>query len=403
MDTIEKVETLGEAARYDLCGACGESHRVKDDIGRWIYPVALPDGKRVKLLKILLTNACDNNCLYCFNRKDRNFPRTSFKAEELAYLFDQLYRAQMAQGLFLSSAVQGSPDRTMDQMIATAEILRQRYLYRGYIHLKIMPGASWGCVERATQVADRVSVNLEAPSQKWLRRLAPDKELDDLLAPLHWVRRLLDEGDERRVQRAGQTTQFVVGAAGEPDREILQTTETLYRELKLARVYFSAFQPLEGTPLEDRPATPLLREHRLYQTDFLFRRYGFALGELIFDEEGNLPLEADPKMAWALNHPPFFPVEVNQATREELLRVPGIGPKSARRIIEGRRLGGLRTLEDLQCLGAVAKRAAPFITLGGKRPAFQLTLWDSLPEKTPDKTEALTPLSLPPSELIYYS
>lgn len=402
MDTIEKVQPLGEAARYDLCGACGESHRVKDEVGRWIYPAALPDGKTVKLLKILLTNACDNNCLYCFNRKDRDFPRTSFKPEELAYLFDQLYRAEMVQGLFLSSAVHGSPDRTMEQMIATAEILRRNYLYRGYIHLKIMPGASWGCVERATQVADRVSVNLEAPGQKWLRRLAPDKELDDLLAPLRWVRRLLEDGGERRVRRAGQTTQFVVGAAGEPDKEILQTTERLYREVKLARVYFSAFQPLEGTPLEDRPAAPLLREHRLYQTDFLFRRYGFNLKELIFDEEGNLPLEADPKMAWALHHPQLFPVEVNRATKEELLRVPGIGPRSASQIIKGRRLGWLRTLEDIQRLGAVAKRAAPFITLNGKRPAFQLSLWDALSEKPHDKAEALTTLALPSTELVYY-
>jgi len=400
MDTIEKVQTLGEAARYDLCGACGESHRVKDEMDRWIYPAALPDGKRVKLLKILLTNACDNNCLYCFNRKDRDFRRTSFKPEELAHLFDQLYHAKMVQGLFLSSAVHGSPERTMERMIATAEILRHNYLYRGYIHLKILPGASWGCVEQATQVADRVSINLEAPGQKWLGRLAPDKELDDLLAPLRWVRRLLEDGGERRVQRAGQTTQFVVGAAGEPDKEILQTTERLYRELKLARVYFSAFQPLPNTPLEDRPATPLLREHRLYQTDFLFRRYGFTLEELVFDEEGNLPLEADPKMVWALHHPHFFPVEVNRATKEELLRVPGIGPRSARRIIKGRRLGRLRTLEDLQRLGAVAKRAAPFITLNGKRPAFQLSLWDALSEKTPYK--ALTALALPPSELVYY-
>ncbi len=402
MDTIEKMQTLGEAARYDLCGACGESHRVKDDMDRWIYPAALPDGKTVKLLKILLTNACDNNCLYCFNRRDRDFPRTSFKPDKLAYLFDQLYRAQMVQGLFLSSAVRGSPDRTMEQMIAAAEILRRKYLYRGYIHLKILPGASWGCVEQATQVADRISVNLETPGPKWLKRLAPDKELDDLLAPLRWVRQLLEDGGERRVRRAGQTTQFVVGAAGEPDKEILETTETLYRELKLARVYFSAFQPLEGTPLEDRPATPLLREHRLYQTDFLFRKYGFTFEELIFDQGGNLPLEADPKMVWALNHLQFFPVEVNRAMREELLRVPGIGPRSARRIIKGRRLGRLRTLEDLKRLGAVAKRAAPFITLSGKRPPFQLDLWDPLSGQSPEKAETLTPLSLPTPQLVYY-
>ncbi len=401
MDLFDKAKTLGEAAKYDLCGACGPTaQRVKDDLGRWIYPAALPDGRTIKLFKVLLTNACENNCLYCFNRRDRDFQRLTFQAEELAHLFDQLYRADLAQGLFLSSGVQRSPERAMERMIATAEILRTRYLYRGYIHLKILPGASFAAVERATEVADRVSVNLEAPSQEFLARLTPNKRFDDqLLAPLRWVRKLLED-EHRRVRRGGQTTQFVVGAAGESDRDILRTTEMLYQEVGLARAYFSAFQPVEDTPLESHPPTPLMREHRLYQTDFLFRKYGFSLEELIFDQGGDLPLQADPKLMWALSHPEAFPIEVNKASREGLLRVPGIGPRSASRILKCRRLGKLRSLKDLTRLGAVAKRAAPFILLEGKRPGYQMSLWPAAEEVS--LAEIGQALALPSSDMVYY-
>jgi len=374
IDTRQKIEVLGRLAQYDLCGeACGtEASRARDDLGRWIYPAVLPDGKRVKLLKILLTNACENDCYYCANRAGRNFRRISFTPEELAYAFDQMHRKGLVQGLFLSSGVCNAV-RTMDRMIATVELLRRRYTFPGYIHLKILPGATFAQVERAVQLANRVSVNLEAPNPQRLARIAPPKDFTaHLLQPLCWARQLIEEGAS-----VSQTTQFVVGAADETDRELLSTTERLYRELGLARVYFSAFQPIVDTPLQDHPPTPLLREHRLYQSDFLLRKYGFTLDDLVFDDSGNLPDEADPKLMWAKAHPEFFPVEVNRASREELLRVPGIGPRSASRILKLRGRGKFRQLSDLRRIGVVAKRAAPFVLLDGRQPPFQLGLWQS--------------------------
>ena len=373
MDTSQKVQVLGQAAQYDICAACGtEAGRIRDDIGRWIYPAAMPDGRRVMLLKILMSNACENNCLYCANRRDRDFRRISFQPEELARLFDELHRRGLVQGLFLSSAICGGATRMMERMLAAAELLRFKYEFHGYIHLKILPGADLACVERAAELADRLSINLEAPSQERLARIASEKNFDDLLAPMSLVKAITDRGG---LMRAGQTTQFVVGAADETDREIMRTTHRLYRELGLARVYFSAFQPIVDTPLEDRPPTPLIREHRLYQADFLLRRYGFEFDDLVFDEDGNLPKSFDPKMMWALTHPELFPVEVNLASREELLRVPGIGPRSAARIIKLRRQGRFRSLQDLSKIGVVAKRAAPFILLDGRQPPIQLSLW----------------------------
>lgn len=374
MDTRQKIEVLGRGAQYDLCGeACGtEAHRVRDDLGRWIYPAVLPDGQRVNLLKILLTNACENNCYYCANRAGRNFQRLSFTPDELAYAFDQMYRKGLVHGLFLSSGVCNA-SRTMDRMIATVELIRRRYAFPGYIHLKILPGANFSHVEQAVQLANRVSVNLEAPNRERLARIAPHKDFDSqLLQPLYWAKCLIEEGKRASVT---QTTQFVVGAAGESDRELLATTAQLYRELGLARVYFSAFQPIEDTPLESHPPTPLLREHRLYQSDFLLRKYGFTVEDLVFDDSGNLPGEADPKLMWARTHPECFPVEVNRASREELLRVPGIGPTLASRILKLRRKSKLRELSDLQRIGVVVKRAAPFVLLDGKQPPCQLSLW----------------------------
>jgi len=376
VDIRQRIEVLGRAAQYDLCGeACGaEANRVRDDLGHWIYPAVLPDGKRVKLLKILLTNACENNCYYCANRASRNFQRLSFAPEELAYAFDQMHRKGLVQGLFLSSGVCNAA-RTMDRMIATIELVRRRYAFPGYVHLKILPGATFAHVERAVQLANRVSVNLEAPNPERLARIAPPKDFTaHLLQPLHWANRLIEEGKGKHAS-VSQTTQFVVGAADETDRELLSTTARLYQQVDLARVYFSAFQPIADTPLEDHPPTPLLREHRLYQSDFLFRKYGFALEEFIFDDLGNLPSEADPKLMWAKAHPECFPVEVNRASREELLRVPGIGPISASRILKLRVQGKFCDLSHLRNIGAVAARAAPFILLDGKQPFFQLSLW----------------------------
>ena len=377
MDSIEKVEILGRSAQYDLCGeACGtDAARKKDDLGRWIYPAALPDGRRVAMLKVLLSNACQKDCYYCANRASRDFRRVSFAPEELAKAFDQMHRKGLVKGLFLSSGVCGNASRAMDQMIATVELLRKGYAFPGYIHLKILPGASFAHIERAVQLATRVSANLEAPNAERLARIAPRKDFAaNLLQPMHWAKSLIEASGGRLVP-AGQTTQFVIGAADESDREVLMTTARLYKEIELARAYFSAFQPVADTPLEGHPPTPPLREHRLYQSDWLLRQYDFTFEDLIFDEAGNLPCEADPKMMWAQVHPERFPIEINQANRKELLRVPGLGPRSVARILRLRRQGTFRTLTDLKRIGAVASRAAPFILLEGKRPSYQMSLW----------------------------
>lgn len=377
MDTFEKVEILGHSAQYDLCGeACGtDAARKKDDLGRWIYPAVLPDGRRVAMLKVLLSNACQKDCYYCANRASRDFRRVSFAPEELARAFDQMHRKGLVKGLFLSSGVCGNAGRAMDRMIATVELVRKRYAFPGYVHLKILPGASLAHVERAVQLATRVSVNLEAPNAERLASIAPRKDFAaNLLQPMYWAKGLIEASGGRLVS-AGQTTQFVVGAADESDREIVMTTARLYKEMGLARAYFSAFQPVADTPLEGHPPTLPLREHRLYQSDWLLRQYDFTFEDLIFDETGNLPLEADPKMMWAKAHPGRFPIEVNRASREELLRVPGLGPRSVARILRLRRQGTFRTLTSLKKIGAVASRAAPFILLDGKRPPYQMSLW----------------------------
>lgn len=365
MNVSDKIRILGESAQYDICAACGTSaSRVRSPMGRWIYPSSLPDGRTVLLFKVLMTNSCKNDCFYCVNRRGGNSQRVSFKPEELASLFMNLYRERRASGLFLSSAVSSSTARTMEDMIKTVEVLRERYQFPGYVHLKILPGAGFDYVERAVEIASRVSLNLEAPTSEHLKRIARNKDFEkDILLRMKWVKSLASSQPNKL--KAGQTTQFVVGAADESDHEILQITDHLYKDINLTRAYFSAFQPLPGTPLEDHPATPLAREHRLYQADFLFRRYGFKLQELIFDRDGNLPLNLDPKMAWALSHPERFPVEINKAEKDELLRVPGIGPKSAGRIVAARLKGKIDSIEEVKRFGTVVKWAAPFILING--------------------------------------
>ena len=383
MDAIEKASVLGQAAQHDLCGeACGsEANRVRDDIGRWIYPAVVPDGRRVSLLKVLMTNACENNCAYCAQRAGRDCHRTRFQPDELARLFDQLWRARRVEGLFLSSSISGGENRSMERMIDAVEIVRNKYGFRGYVHLKVLPGVERAAVQRAVQLADRVSLNLEAPSSERLAKLAQGKDFaGDLLARLRWA---AQEVQERSLEprpgfgggRAGVTTQFVVGAADESDHEILDLSSRLYSELGLRRAYFSAFQPVADTPLQGLSPTPAWREHRLYQSDWLLRQYGFGFDELVFDPVGNLAREADPKQMWAEAHPERFPVEVNISSQAQLLRVPGIGPRSAKRIVELRRQARFRDLSDLDKVGVVSKRAAPYVLLNGRRPPMQLTLW----------------------------
>ena len=336
-------------------------------------------GKTVPILKTLLTSACERDCYYCPFRAGRNYRRTTFKPEEMAQTVSDMQRAGLINGLFLSSGIIKGGMRTQDKLIETAEILRKKHQFKGYLHLKIMPGAEEAQVERAMQLADRLSVNLEAPNEKRLARLAPKKEfVEELLQPLKWVEQI-------RRSQAGQkgwngrwpstVTQFVVGAAGETDLELLQMAEYLYKELHLGRTYFSAFSPISDTPLENLPAENPLRQHRLYQASFLFRDYGFDLEEMPFDQSGNLPLAEDPKMAWAQAELLENPVEVNRASRDELLRVPGIGPKSAQLIVQERRHTKLRDLQDLRAIGVPTKRMEPFVLVDGKRPLRQLRLF----------------------------
>jgi len=383
MDAIQKIEVLGEAAQYDLCSeACGTAaHRVRDDIGRWIYPAAMPDGRRIAMLKVLMTNACENDCYYCAQRASRNRRRISFRPDELAKLFDSLRRQRRVQGIFLSSSIRGGADRTMEQMIATIELIRGKYAFHGYVHLKILPGAARAAIERAVQLADRVSLNLEAPNAQRLTHLCGSKDFQaDLLSRLGWAAEAIAESSHSRRGahgggRSGLTTQFVVGAAQEPDREIVSMADRLYSQLDLRRAYYSAFQPVPDTPLEGKVAAPPLREHRLYQSDWLLRKYDFKLSELVFDAAGNLPREADPKMMWAKAHPERFPIEVNRASRHELLRIPGVGPRSVARILRLRRQHRFRELSDLKKVGAVVRRAASYVLLDGHRPPAQLSLW----------------------------
>ncbi|MFC2030476.1 radical SAM protein [Chloroflexota bacterium] len=380
MDLIQKVEMLGEAAQYDLCGVpVSTDHRRRDRFDRSVYPASLPNGKRIRVLKVLQTNICEKRCGYCGIRASRDVPRASFESEELARAFDRIHRAGIVDGLFLSSGVCTNAG-TMDRLIATVEIIRRRYEFAGYVHLKILPGASEAHIERAVQLAHRVSVNLEAPNPDRLSVIAPHKDyFGELSEPMRFAQQLIDESGGR-LAPAGQTTQFVVGAAGESDSEILSTSARLYEELGLARAYYLAFNPVPGTPLDGIPPTPQWRERRLYQADWLLRFYGFSYDDLVFDSGGYLSRTADPKLLHARNHPQRFPVELNRASRRDLLRVPGLGPRSIARILHWRRQGTLRELEHVKRAGGVAERAAPYILLDGKRPPHQLTYWDEWPE-----------------------
>ena len=333
----------------------------------------MPGGKRTPLLKTMLTSACERDCYYCPFRAGRDFRRATFKPDEMASVVSQLTQKGLAQGLFLSSGIAAGGPRTQDRLIATIEILRQKYAFTGYVHLKLMPGAEDDQIRRAMQLANRVSINLEAPNADRLARIAPHKVMiEELVRPLRIVERIRRENGGRG---PSQVTQFVVGGADETDIEILKTVAYLHREVRLARAYFSAFRPLRDTPLENHAPTHPLREHRLYQADFLLRQYGFTFDDFVFDAAANLPLDVDPKIGWARVHLAGRPIELNHATREELLRVPGIGPKSVEAILSARRQGRLRDLAHLRRLGLLAERAAPFILLDGRRPVHQLGLW----------------------------
>lgn len=345
----------------------------------FVHPAQLPNGKQVKLLKTLLTSACERDCYYCPFRAGRDFRRATFKPQEFAELFMKLYESNMAEGIFLSSGIAAGGANTQNKILDTAEILRKKLGFRGYLHLKIMPGAEKGQVERLMQLADRVSINLEAPNRERLTKLAPNKDFfEELFRPLKWVEEI------RQSQPAYQgwngrwpstVTQFVAGGSDESDLELLTTTDLLMKNLRLKRAYFSAFNPIRDTPMENKAAVDPMREHRLYQASFLLRDYGFELEEMPFVQDGNLPLATDPKLAWAQQNLQGKPLEINKAERRDLLRIPGIGPKGADAILRARRGGKLRDLTTLKRLGIVTTRVAPFILLDGRRSDQQLNLF----------------------------
>jgi predicted DNA-binding helix-hairpin-helix protein len=355
LDTAEKLAVLSQDSRYDLACACAtredeHRHRSKDD--RWVYPVVLPNGGMTYLFKTLLTNVCVNNCKYCPLRTGGAEKRCRLTPEELVRSFLSYYRARRVSGLFLSSAVEDNPDATMERINRSALILR-RMQFRGYIHLKVIPGASDAAIRQSVALASAVSLNIEAPGEENFRELSSTKHyVRDILRPMELISRLTANGSP--YARVRQTTQFVVGASRETDRDIIASTGKLYKKLGLSRIYFSAYQRGAGAPeLPGERSTAsnsdlLTREHRLYQVDWLIRKYGFEADEIPLEAGGNLSLTVDPKEMWARAHPEYFPVNVNQDDPLRLLRVPGLGQVMVDRILERRRAGSrIRSLADV--------------------------------------------------------
>jgi predicted DNA-binding helix-hairpin-helix protein len=348
-------------------------------------------GRRTTLLRILMTNACSFNCHYCPMRRDRNMPRALLKPHELVRIFLDARRRGWCEGLFITTAIPGRPVKVMDDLIQVLELLRHTHKFGGYIHVKILAGAEASQVERITALATRVSVNLEAPCGQTLSEIAPEKSYEATMTTLSRARtlivheqRLEADGRARNPLRpggaSGMTTQFVVGATHDTDRTIVERVSALYSGGGVHHVHFAAFRPIRDTPLETRAAAPALREHRLYQTDYLLRYYGFNIGEVVYQDDGNLPLAHDPKVAWAIAHPEHFPVDVATASYRLLVRVPGIGTVTARRIVKERRRTIIRNLSDLRTLGVQTGRATGFLALKGRalgagRWTEQLGLW----------------------------
>lgn len=381
MDIFQKLEILTDSAKYDVaCTSSGVDRTArKNGIGSatsgGICHSFAADGRCISLLKVLMTNICVYDCKYCVNRKSNDVPRSIFSPRELADLTIHFYRRNYIEGLFLSSGVVKNADYTCELMIESLRILREEYHFSGYIHAKAIPGASDDLLARLGMLADRMSVNIEMPSQNSLKLLAPDKSKSSVLEPMGFIRnRMRENTKELAIYRhapkfvpAGQSTQMIVGASPETDLQILNLTEGLYRKYQLKRVFFSAYIPVVENSLlpsiDTKP--PLLREHRLYQADWLLRFYEFTASEILDEKNPNFNPFIDPKCNWALNHMGNFPLEVNRASYEELLRVPGIGVQSARRILIARRTASL-TFEGLKKLGVVLKRARYFVTCRGK-------------------------------------
>jgi predicted DNA-binding helix-hairpin-helix protein len=360
MDTIEKLRVLSENSQYDLACACGtgkDEHRRRGTEGRWLYPVPLQQGGYTVLLKTLLSNTCVNDCKYCPLRSETDLRRCMLQPEEVARVFMEYQKKKKVFGLFLSSGVIKDADYTMDKINTAARLLRYKHNFRGYIHLKIIPGSSDAAIEDALSLATAVSLNIETPGRKHFTVLSGKKDYDkDILRPLKLMGRLTQKG--MRFSKVKCTTQFIVGASDETDSEIIQYMFGLYKRLNFKRVYFSAYQRGLGHPeipgekkFFINPEDSFMREHRLYQTDFLIRRYGFNSEDILFEKNGNLSMDKDPKEIWAESHMEFYPVRINTSDREALLRVPGIGPETVKRILNMRRDRKITRLEDIGVKG----------------------------------------------------
>lgn len=354
MNTVEKLEVLGASSKWDTCGPGMK----KPDLPG-VYRAKTPQGE-CRLMKVLYTNQCVHDCRYCINSSSCKKASVSFEPVELAGAFQSYLKQGLVDGLFLSSAVSGDPDAVADDMIRTAGIIRVKHRFQGYMHLKVLPGVSKDRISQLAELSNRVSLNLEAPAKSIFSELSTTKQFgSDLMRRLSWMK--------EHQPSAGITTQFVVGAAGETDAQLVSGMDRLFRKFSLRRIYFSAFDPIEGTPLAGAPAAPARREFRLYQSEWLLRVYRFDPIELhsILDDQGFLPLDRDPKLSIALNHPDEFPVDINMAGEEELVRVPGIGPRTARRVVEKREAGlEFKRFPDLLKAG-VSRTAFPFLEVSG--------------------------------------
>jgi predicted DNA-binding helix-hairpin-helix protein len=386
-DLEQKLDLLMSLAADDREGLPPRLRHTRD-VGalrplniRYLQPTP---GMRMSLLRILMTNACSYNCHYCPMRRDRSMPRTLLKPEELVRIFLGAHQRGWCQGLFVTTGIPARPVKVVDDLIKALELLRERHRFGGYIHVKLVAGAEQAQIERLTQLASRVSLNVEAPCGASLSSIAPEKSFAVTTADLERVRRLVMAERAEQAQgkphdplhpggRSGMTVQFVVGATPDSDRTILDTSARLSAHGGVHHTHFSAFRPIRDTPMENVPAVPALREHRLYQADYLLRDYGFSPDEVVYEPTGNLPLRLDPKSAWALAHPEIFPIEVFSASYEELVRVPGIGPTAARRIVEQRVHTSFSGLTHLRRLGVVTTRAGGFLTLRGRR--LQTARW----------------------------
>lgn len=364
-----KVEILAESAKYDVsCSSSGSDRgRIRGQTGNCSYAGIChsftPDGRCISLLKILLSNYCAYDCVYCPNRRSNDHPRARLEPKELCELVMAFYRRNYIEGLFLSSAVEKNPDYTLERLTDTVRMLRKEYRFNGYIHLKGIPSSDPALIARAANYADRMSFNIELPSEKSLRLLAPQKKKEGILLPMRQLAQIKTERGDNRLIPAGQTTQLIVGATPEPDAAILRLSEGLYQKFNLKRVYFSAYVPVVSSGLLPSIPPDLVRENRLYQADWLLRFYGFTADEIL--PSGNLDRQVDPKCGWALRNFSQFPVEINRAPFEMLIRIPGIGLKSAHKILAARKFSRLQ-LEDLKRMRIPLKRALPFITLNGR-------------------------------------